>query len=102
MSRPPPSGARHSHRAGSTAGAPQATSTAGSGRQQEGGTRLVEVCAEEDDCGGEAHQRRQAQDHLVEHSLAGKARGEEGKGAQVSSLLCTLGAILWHVRMVLR
>ena len=38
---------------------------------------LVEVCAEQDDGGGEAHQRRQAQDHLVEHSLAGWA----GEGA---------------------
>ena len=41
-------------------------------------TRLVEVRAEQDDGGGEAHQRGQAQDHLVKHSLV-VGRGRQAR-----------------------
>jgi hypothetical protein len=39
---------------------------------------LVEVGAEEDDGGGDAHQARQRHNHLVEDSLGGQGAGGEG------------------------
>lgn len=40
---------------------------------------LVEVRAEEDDGGGEAHQRGQAQDHFAEHRLGARGRAARGQ-----------------------